>query len=349
MIVPGNSKSLWNAVNLAKDINPNKIPPQMKHEGTLILNSDLSDAFADFFDMKVKNIVTSCKVEDDVYNGRKKLHCNDKNFINESNVQKALESIKIKNCEGYDRLPQRILNEGKTILIKPVTKLFELIYHNKIIPEQWSISKIIPIFKKGSKTDIENYRPIANLCSMTKVYEQLIINRLREIEQESGIDITGNPQHGFKPKRSTGTASLTLQSVLSHALDSGNYGVMASIDLSAAFDVVNIKLLIKRLKIIGIPKDVISLIEIWLNNRMFYVDINGNASYLKTSDTGTIQGSRLGPILYAIYISPIFDLEKMTNYADDNFIIKTNKNLTPLIVDLRKSLEAITKWLKNQA
>ena len=182
---------------------------------------------------------------------------------------------------------------------------------------------------------------------MTKVYEQLIINRLREIEQESGIDITGNSQHGFKPKRSTGTASLTLQSVLSHALDNNNYGIMASIDLSAAFDVVNIKLLIKRLTIIGIPKDVIALIEIWLNNRMFYVDVNGNASYLKTSDTGTIQGSRLGPILYAIYISPIFDLEKMTNYADDNFIIKTNKNLTQLIVDLRKSLEAITKWLKK--
>ena len=71
MIVPGNSKSVWNAVNLAKDINPNKIPPQMTHEGTLIVNSDLSDAFADFFDMKVKNIVTSCKVEDDIYNGRK--------------------------------------------------------------------------------------------------------------------------------------------------------------------------------------------------------------------------------------------------------------------------------------
>ena len=90
----------------------------------------------------------------------------------------ALKSIKIKNSEGYDRIAQRIFNEGREILIKPITKLFELIYKTKQIPEQWSVSKIIPIFKKGSKTSIENYRPIANLCSITKVYEQLIINRL---------------------------------------------------------------------------------------------------------------------------------------------------------------------------
>ena len=122
---------------------------------------------------------------------------------------------------------------------------------------------------------------------------------------------------------------------------------MASIDLSAAFDVVNIDLLLKRLKILGLPNDLIELITIWLKNRLFYVDINGETSYLKSTDTGTIQGSRLGPILYAIYVSPLFDLEKMINYADDNFIIRSHVNLDQLIKDMKKSLEAITKWLKN--
>ena len=96
---------------------------------------------------------------------------------------------------------------------------------------------------------------------------------------------------------------------------------MSSIDLSAAFDVVNLKLLLKRLKIIGLPNDVIVLIKVWLTNRLFYVDLNRKCSYIKTSDSGTIQGSRLGPILYAIYVSPLFDQEKLTNYADDNLIV----------------------------
>ena len=182
---------------------------------------------------------------------------------------------------------------------------------------------------------------------MTKVFEQLIINRIREIEKINLVDLTGNSQHGFKKGRSTATAGLTIQSLLSHALDQNKYALMSSIDLSAAFDVVNINLLLKRLKIIGLPNDIIELIRIWLSNRMFYVDLNGKCSYLKTSDSGTIQGSRLGPILYAIYVSPLFDLEKMTNYADDNLIVRWSNCLENLIVDMKKSLEAITKWLRD--
>ena len=185
------------------------------------------------------------------------------------------------------------------------------------------MSKIIPIFKKGSKSDIENYRPIANLCSMTKVYKQLIINRLKEIKAINSCELSGKSQHGFKQKRSTATWELTLQSILSRALNQGDYAIMASIDLSAAFDVVSIKLLLKRLKIIGLPQDVIDLIKIWLEGRMFYMNIDGQCSYIKSCDTGTIQSSWLGPILYTIFVSPLFDLEKMTNYADDNFIIRS--------------------------
>ena len=163
------------------------------------------------------------------------------------NVSKAMKSIKIKNCEGYDRIPQCILNEGMELLLQPTHKLFNLIYTNRKIPEQWSISKIVLIFKTGNKYEIDNYRPIANLCAMTKVYAQLIIDRLRDIESKTKCDLTGESQHGFKQKRSTTTAGMTIQSILTRALDQDNYALMSSIDLSAAFDVVNIKLLLKRL------------------------------------------------------------------------------------------------------
>ena len=94
----------------------------------------------------------------------------------------------------------------------------------------------------------------------------------------------GNAQHGFKQKRSTATAGLTIQSILAHALDNNKYSLMASIDLSVAFDVVNIKLLFKRLKIIGLQEDLIDLIRIWLKNKMFYVMLNGNVPSIKTQN-----------------------------------------------------------------
>ena len=97
----------------------------------------------------------------------------------------------------------------------------------------------------------------------------------------------------------------------------------------------------------GIPADVVSLIETWLSDRIFYVSINGDNSYFIAMNTGILQGSILGPILYAIFVAPLYDLEKLSNYADDNFIIRWNSSIEVLIIDIQRSLEAITKWLRE--
>ena len=65
------------------------------------------------------------------------------------------------------------------------------------------------------------------------------------------------------------------------------------------------------------------------------------------SDDGTIQGSVLGPILYALFVSPLLDLTQLTNFADDNYCVEWNANLALLISDLERRLEMITKWLKD--
>ena len=111
--------------------------------------------------------------------------------------------MKIKNCEGIDRIPLRILNEGAEILHKPLSKLFKLIYETKQVPEQWKIAKIIPTHKKGTKDNVENYRPISNLCAISKVNEKLILGHLWELADAENIDLTGENQHGFKKDKST--------------------------------------------------------------------------------------------------------------------------------------------------
>ncbi len=62
---------------------------------------------------------------------------------------------------------------------------------------------------------------------------------------------------------------------------------------------------------------------------------------------GTVHGSVLGPVLYVMYVSPLFDLAIITNFADDNFVVLWNKVLCNLIVDHEKELEIILKWLKD--
>jgi hypothetical protein len=78
-----------------------------------------------------------------------------------------------------------------------------------------------------------------------------------------------------------------------------------------------------------------------------YVDINGKTSTLIDLFLGMVQGSILGPILYAIFVSPLWDLIPCLSFADDSYLPKSNKVLPQLLKDMKKSLETMTKWLKK--
>ena len=183
------------------------------------------------------------------------------------------------------------------------------------------------------------------MCSTSKIFEKLILKRIQAIEIFHNVDLTGKQQQGFKKCKSTSTLALQLQSLIARALDEDNYVLMVSVDLSAAFDVVNIDLLMKRLRILGLPDDVLSLVELWL--RLFYVDINGEISKLYEIDYGTIQGSILGPVLYAIYVSPLFDLTELSNFADDNFALTWHTNKQSTVNAMELKLNLIVNWLKD--
>ena len=142
----------------------------------------------------------------------------------------------------------------------------KILTHN-VVPDQWKIAKVIPIYKKGDKRNVNNYRPISNLCSITKIFERLILERINVIEQTEGCDLTGNKQHGFKKKHSTDMACLEVESKISGWCDYNEYVTLASLDLSAAFDMVDHKMLIKRLGQKGLPKIIVKTIENWLQNR----------------------------------------------------------------------------------
>ena len=306
---------------------------------------DACESFAKFFEAKVNDIVKDTIIDPTVHSGVRRIYANDNMFMTRENIINSVKSLKIKNNEGYDRIPQRVLIDGLEILIEPLTIFFSKVYMTREIPGQWLISKIIPVHKKGSRSDCTNYRPVANLCSTSKIFEKMILNRIRSIESINGIEVGGRQQHGFTKNKSTLTAGLLLQSLIARALDEDNYVAMASIDLSAAFDIVDVGLLIKRLKILGLPDDLVGLIEIWLRERYFYVCVGDYTSTLLTTWHGIIQGSILGPILYAIFISPLFNIENLTCFADDKYVLVENKEKSVVITHIQQKLKRVIEWL----
>ena len=108
---------------------------------------------------------------------------------------------------------------------------------------------------------------------------KLILKQIHYLENKNCLDLTGKQQHGFKRNKSTATAGALLQSLIARAADEKCYVVMASLDLSMAFDMVNTELLVKKLRIMGMPADLINLIREWLTGRTFYYFIIADYNY----------------------------------------------------------------------
>ncbi len=87
--------------------------------------------------------------------------------------------------------------------------------------------------------------------------------------------------------------------------------LLSSLDLSAAFDIVNISLPLKRLKKIGLPTDEIGLIEVWLRNRLYCVLVDGFNFRIYNLLLVAVQGSILGLVLCTMLISPLFEIESL--------------------------------------
>jgi hypothetical protein len=110
---------------------------------------------------------------------------------------------------------------------------------------------------------------------------------------------------------------------------------------------VNVKLLLKRPKRVDLPDDLIDLVKVCQENRSHYLSLDGKNSIVFDLLMGTVQGSVLEPLLYAIFLSPLFDMVHVLSFVDDSYKLETNSSKVKLVRDMGKSLELITKWLRK--
>ena len=346
-IKKGDSATLWEAVNIAKGNPSNGIPEVViTPAGQAFSGEERPQAFANYFQEKVNNIANDTLIPDTPDYGVNKVTIDNEFFFPYEKVLQTMISLKSKKCHGYDNIPLMVLKDGAEVLASPFTKLFEKIYQTKELPDQWKISRTLPLFKKGNKKNINSYRPISNLCSASKI-ERLMLSRLTDIETQNNVDLTGKMQHGFKKGKSTVTALKEIQSQIATKIDQGQYVAMGSLDLSAAFDVVNVDLLIKRLTTLGLPTDWVSLLDSWLRERAAFVEISVYRSMLYDINIGTVQGSILGPVLFSLFISPVFELKNVVAYADDTYTMTSSGSKENLLTDIGEALTAISLWFRR--
>lgn len=204
--------------------------------------------------------------------------------------------------------------------------------------------------KCTNPTSLKDYRPISILPLLSKILEKIVneqvTNYLTLTKQ------TDTLQSGFKANHSTTTAVLKITEDIRKALDDGKVTVMTLLDFSKAFDTVNHDILIEKLKNLNMHKNTIQWIKTYLYGRQQRVIFNSEKSSWVPTMHGVPQGSVLGPMLFAIYISDAPKLLKNTNYhlyADDLqlYTHSTLFNVESAVENINKDLQLIYEWSVN--
>ena len=123
----------------------------MAENGEKFSGDERRQAFADYFDDKVNTIAGGTIIPEFPDIDIKRVTVEDEFFFTYERVLQIMMSLKNKKCHGYDSVPLLVLKDGAEVLAAPFTKLVKKIYQTKVIPDQWKISRTIPLFKKGKQ------------------------------------------------------------------------------------------------------------------------------------------------------------------------------------------------------
>ena len=210
------------------------------------------------------------------------------------------------------------------------------------------LARVTPIHKEGSKTNVENYRPISLLNSFSKIYEKLMHTRLFEFF-ELNNSLYEN-QYGFRSGRSCEHALLNAQNILLESLSKRQISLLLLIDFSKAFDMVEHPILLQKLEHYGIRGPALKWLESYLSNRKQFVSVNGAESSTLSIDFGVPQGSILGPLLFIIYINDIPNISEFAKfilYADDANIILTANTIEEINSQLEILIFNLQQWVAS--
>ena len=278
--------------------------------------------------------------------------------ITMTELESAIKRVKLGKAAGWDNITPEMVKFTGEKAKKWMLKLINQIWEGEHIPKDWENNIIIPIYKKGSTTQCQNYRAICLSSVMFKLYTRIIETRLRQ-QVESKLE---EEQGAYRPGRQTHDHIFTVRNIMEKATGYNKNTYLAFIDLQAAFDSVPKNEIWKAMEKIGATTKIISAIKNLYRNVNGVVRLNGQTSQQFKMEKGMKQGDCLSPLLFIIFMDQIIKENKGRTrsykvgnwkmneisihsqvYADDILLIAGRKE------DLQKAVKEWATTLENMS
>ena len=313
---------------------------------------DLANDFNNYFQQKIEDIYKAIPSVELQLLSSADSTWNDFNLVTNDMITECLNSLSISSSFN-DPMPAKLLNGFCRLNVQTITDMINILLVSGIFPNTLKEGIIRPHLKSGKdKESLASYRPITNLKFIGKVVERIVHNQLCDY-----LDSTNKwplKQSAYRSNHSTETALLWCTDFICRKVTKAKSILLVSLDLTSAFDTVNHEILLKILQDnYGITGTVASFIKSYLSERSVKVLISDKLSDHATLKTGVPQGSILGPILFIMYLTPLFEKLESLNctyhfYADDSqfFLEIENERVPDECGELLKEVENCLNALK---
>ena len=265
--------------------------------------------------------------------------------VAESKVYKLLSTVNTNKATCLDGISAKFIRDGCSVIASPITRILNLSLSQSTVPKAFKEARVVPLYKKGGRGEVGNYRPISILPVVSKIFERIVYDQLSKHLDKHNI--LYEYQSGFRRSYSIETALIDLSDRIKFSMDKGLYTGMVMIDLQKAFDTVNHAIMSDKLGAIGCDDGSVNWFNSYLSNRSQFIDIKGTLSDRGEVTCGVPQGSILGPILFLIYVN---DMKSAVGcdlllYADDSALLIRGKNIIDIEQKLREELAKLNVWL----
>ena len=266
--------------------------------------------------------------------------------IDTAGIAKLLRTLKCNKAPGPNQLPNTYLQPTAEETAPILAAFFNQTLRTVQLTADWLTANVSPIFKKGDKHLPSNYRPVSLTSVSCKLLEHIIVKHI--MNHVETYNILTSRQHRFRSGHSCESQLIITAEDLLSSVDTGKRIDMSILDFSKAFDMVPHARLMGKLELYGIRGDVHRWISTFLSNRTQKVVPDGFHSDTVTVDSGVLQGTVFGPILFLLIKNDLpAQVKSYFRLFADDCLIYIEINSIQDSIQLQAHLTSLGKWAET--